>query len=121
MLTTAPHEEPDPSRPGTGMRMRSALEHAFTHAPIGHGSRGHGRSLAARNGAMCRVTGYTRLDVCARSLRDLSDPRDVDIDAPLPGIESRALALLVARCRAKAHCVANSDGDEALARHTILD
>ena len=33
------------------------------------------------NDAMCRITGYTRVEVCARSLRDLSDPRDVDIDA----------------------------------------
>ena len=70
-----------PSRLGNGMRMRSALENAFTHAPIGMALVDMAGRLLRVNDAMCRITGYTRVEVCARSLRDLSDPRDVDIDA----------------------------------------
>jgi diguanylate cyclase (GGDEF)-like protein/PAS domain S-box-containing protein len=70
-----------PSRLGKGMRMRSALESAFTHAPIGMALVDMAGRLLRVNDAMCRITGYARVEVCARSLRDLSDPRDVDIDA----------------------------------------
>ena len=70
-----------PSRLGKGMRMRSAFENAFTHAPIGMALVDMAGRLLRVNDAMCRITGYTRVEVCARSLRDLSDPRDVDIDA----------------------------------------
>jgi diguanylate cyclase (GGDEF)-like protein/PAS domain S-box-containing protein len=61
--------------------MRSALENAFMRAPIGMALVDMAGRLLRVNDAMCRITGYTRVEVCARSLRDLSDPRDVDIDA----------------------------------------
>jgi diguanylate cyclase (GGDEF)-like protein/PAS domain S-box-containing protein len=32
------------------------------------------------NDAMCRITGYTAEQMCALSLRDLSDPHDADVD-----------------------------------------
>ena len=40
-----------------------------------------GRVLRVNN-ALCRITGYTADEVRARSFRDLSDPHDVDVDAP---------------------------------------
>jgi diguanylate cyclase (GGDEF)-like protein/PAS domain S-box-containing protein len=33
------------------------------------------------NDALCRITGYTAEQLCARSLRDLSDSHDVEVDA----------------------------------------
>ena len=80
-MLTAPTMSLTPSRLGKGMRMHSALENAFTHAPIGMALVDMAGRLLRVNDAMCRITGYTRVEVCARSLRDLSDPRDVDIDA----------------------------------------
>jgi diguanylate cyclase (GGDEF)-like protein/PAS domain S-box-containing protein len=61
--------------------MRSAFENAFTHAPIGMALVDMAGRLLRVNDALCRITGYTAAEVCARSFRDLSDPKDVDVDA----------------------------------------
>ena len=62
--------------------MRSAFENAFTHAPIGMALVDMAGRLLRVNDALCRITGYTAEQMCARSFRDLSDPHDVDVDAP---------------------------------------
>jgi len=57
-----------------------AFENAFTHAPIGMALVDlAGRPLRV-NDALCRITGFTSEEVCARAFRDLSDPQDVDDD-----------------------------------------
>jgi diguanylate cyclase (GGDEF)-like protein/PAS domain S-box-containing protein len=61
--------------------MRSAFENAFTHAPIGMALVDVSDRVLRVNDALCRITGYTADQLCARSFRDLSDPHDVDIDA----------------------------------------
>jgi diguanylate cyclase (GGDEF)-like protein/PAS domain S-box-containing protein len=61
--------------------MRSAFENAFTHAPIGMALVDMAGRLLRVNDALCRITGYTAAEACARSFRDLSDPNDVDVDA----------------------------------------
>jgi diguanylate cyclase (GGDEF)-like protein/PAS domain S-box-containing protein len=61
--------------------MRSAFENAFTHAPIGMALVNMSGRLLRVNDALSRITGYTAEEACARSLCDLSDPRDVDVDA----------------------------------------
>jgi len=60
----------------------SAFENAFTHAPIGMALVDMGGRLLRVNDALCRITGYTAEEVCVRPFADLSDPRDVDLDAP---------------------------------------
>ena len=60
--------------------MRSAFENAFTHAPIGMALVDMSDRLLRVNDAMCRITGYTAEQMCALSLRDLSDPHDADVD-----------------------------------------
>ena len=67
---------------GRGAPMRSAFENAFTHAPIGMALVDMAGRLLRVNDALCRITGYTAEQMCARSLRDLSDPHDVDVDTP---------------------------------------
>jgi diguanylate cyclase (GGDEF)-like protein/PAS domain S-box-containing protein len=62
--------------------MRSAFENAFTHAPIGMALVDMAGRLLRANDALCRITGYTAAQICALSFRDLSDPHDVDLDAP---------------------------------------
>jgi diguanylate cyclase (GGDEF)-like protein/PAS domain S-box-containing protein len=62
--------------------MHSAFENAFAHAPIGMALVDMGGRVLRVNDALCRITGYTADEVCARSFRDLSDPHDVDVDAP---------------------------------------
>ena len=62
--------------------MHSAFENAFAHAPIGMALVDMGGRFLRVNNALCRITGYTADEVCARSFRDLSDPHDVDVDAP---------------------------------------
>jgi diguanylate cyclase (GGDEF)-like protein/PAS domain S-box-containing protein len=66
---------------GRGAPMRSAFETAFTHAPIGMALVDLTGRLVRANDALCRITGYTSDQICARSLRDLSNPQDVDVDA----------------------------------------
>src|SRR4029453_16125273 len=61
--------------------MQSTFENAFTHAPIGMALVDMAGRLVRVNDALCRITGYTAEEVCARSFRDLSDPHDVDVDA----------------------------------------
>lgn len=60
--------------------MRSAFENAFTHAPIGMALVDMSDRLLRVNDAMCRITGYTAEQMCAFSLRGLSDPHDADVD-----------------------------------------
>ena len=59
--------------------MRSAFENAFTHAPIGMALVDMSDRLLRVNDAMCRITGYTAEQMCALSLRDMSDPHDADV------------------------------------------
>ena len=61
--------------------MRSAFENAFTHAPIGMALVDMSDRVLRVNDALCRITGYTAEQLCARSFYDLSDPHDVEIDA----------------------------------------
>jgi diguanylate cyclase (GGDEF)-like protein/PAS domain S-box-containing protein len=65
----------------TAIAMRSALETAFTQAPIGMTLVDIAGRLLRVNDALCRITGYTAAQLCARSFHDLSDPHDVDVDA----------------------------------------
>jgi diguanylate cyclase (GGDEF)-like protein/PAS domain S-box-containing protein len=58
-----------------------AFENAFTHAPIGMALVDLAGQVLRVNDAMCRITGFTAAEVGARAFRDLSDPRDVDVDA----------------------------------------
>lgn len=62
--------------------MLSAFENAFTHAPIGMALVDTAGGLLRVNDALCRITGYTAEQVCARPFCDLSDPHDVNVDAP---------------------------------------
>jgi diguanylate cyclase (GGDEF)-like protein/PAS domain S-box-containing protein len=62
--------------------MLSTFENAFTHAPIGMALVDIDDRLLRVNDALCRITGFTAEQACARSFRDLSDPRDADLDAP---------------------------------------
>ena len=61
--------------------MPNAFENAFTHAPIGMALVDMAGRLLRVNDALCRITGYTAQQVCARPFRNLSDPQDVDVDA----------------------------------------
>src|SRR5258708_6651524 len=61
--------------------MRSAFENAFTHAPIGMALVDLAGRMLRVNDALCRITGFTAEAICAASFRDLSDLRDVDVDA----------------------------------------
>jgi diguanylate cyclase (GGDEF)-like protein/PAS domain S-box-containing protein len=61
--------------------MRSAFETAFTHAPIGMALVDVAGQLLRVNDALCRITGYPAKQLCACPFRDLSDPRDAEVDA----------------------------------------
>ncbi len=61
--------------------MLGAFENAFTHAPIGMALVDLAGQVLRVNDALCRITGFTAAEVGARAFRDLSDPRDVDVDA----------------------------------------
>ena len=63
------------------MPVLGAFENAFTHAPIGMALVDLAGQVLRVNDAMCRITGFTAAEVGARAFRDLSDPRDVDVDA----------------------------------------
>ena len=57
------------------------FESAFAHAPIGMALVDmEGRWLQV-NDALCRITGHTRADLMATTLRALTHPEDVDLDA----------------------------------------
>ena len=58
-----------------------AFENAFTHAPIGMALVDPAGRVLRVNDALCRITGFTAEEVCARSFRHLSDPQDVDVDS----------------------------------------
>jgi diguanylate cyclase (GGDEF)-like protein/PAS domain S-box-containing protein len=60
--------------------MRSAFENAFTNAPIGMALVNTDGPLLRVNDALCRLTGHTAEELQKRTLDDLSDPHDVDID-----------------------------------------
>jgi PAS domain S-box-containing protein len=57
------------------------FENAFTHAPIGMALVDPAGRVQRVNDALCRITGFTAEEVCARSFRHLSDPQDVDVDS----------------------------------------
>jgi len=61
--------------------MLSAFENAFAHAPIGMALVDMAGRFLRVNDAFCRITGYTADQVSARSLSELEDPHDVDVDA----------------------------------------
>ena len=61
--------------------MPSPFENAFTHAPIGMALVDLAGRLLRVNDALCRITGYTAVEVYTRSFQDLSDSQDVDADA----------------------------------------
>jgi diguanylate cyclase (GGDEF)-like protein/PAS domain S-box-containing protein len=61
--------------------MLGAFENAFTHAPIGMALVDPAGRVLRVNDALCRITGFTAEEVCARSFRHLSDPQDVDVDS----------------------------------------
>ena len=57
------------------------FETAFAHAPIGMALVDmEGRWLQV-NDALCRITGHTRVELLATTLRKLTHPEDVDLDA----------------------------------------
>lgn len=62
--------------------MRGGFENAFAHAPIGMALVDMAGRLLRVNDALCRITGYTAEQLSVRSFRDLSDPHDIDLDAP---------------------------------------
>jgi diguanylate cyclase (GGDEF)-like protein/PAS domain S-box-containing protein len=59
-----------------------AFETAFAHAPIGMALVDMADRVLRVNDALCRITGHTAEEICARSFRDLVDPHDVELDAP---------------------------------------
>jgi PAS domain S-box-containing protein len=63
-----------------GVLALGAFENAFTHAPIGMALVDLAGRVLRVNHALCRITGFTAEQVCARAFRDLSDPQDVDVD-----------------------------------------
>src|SRR5438876_10434111 len=67
--------------PGRSVPVRTLFETAFTHAPIGMALVDLAGRLLRVNDALCRITGYTAVEVYTRSFRDLSDSHDVDADA----------------------------------------
>ena len=62
--------------------MRSAFENAFTHAPIGMALVDMAGQCCASMTRCVGSPGTRPTQICARSFRDLSDPHDVDVDAP---------------------------------------
>ena len=61
--------------------VHARFQSAFANAPIGMALVDmEGRSLQV-NDALCRITGYTRDELKAASLRALTHPEDVDLDA----------------------------------------
>jgi diguanylate cyclase (GGDEF)-like protein/PAS domain S-box-containing protein len=62
--------------------MCSAVENAFLHAPIGMTLVDMAGRVMRVNDAMCRIIGCTAEEIYARPFRDLSDPRDADVDTP---------------------------------------
>lgn len=62
--------------------MRSVLEGAFNHAPIGMALVDMSGRMLHVNEALCRITGYTNAQIRVRAFSDLSDPQDADIEAP---------------------------------------
>jgi diguanylate cyclase (GGDEF)-like protein/PAS domain S-box-containing protein len=65
---------------GTSVPVLGAIENAFTHAPIGMALVDLAGRVLRVNDALCRITGLTAEEVCARAFRDLSEPQDVDVD-----------------------------------------
>jgi diguanylate cyclase (GGDEF)-like protein/PAS domain S-box-containing protein len=61
--------------------MRSVLEDAFSHAPIGMALVDMSGRMLHVNEALCRITGYSNAQIRVRAFRDLSDPHDADVEA----------------------------------------
>ena len=70
-----------PQTSGVGLSMVHAFEHAFAHAAIGMALVDMDGRFLRVNEALCRITGFTREHLEQRSLRELSHPADVDLDA----------------------------------------
>jgi len=70
-----------PERAAAGVSMVDALEHAFAEAAIGMALVDMDGRFLRVNEALCRITGYSREQLEARSLRGLSHPADADLDA----------------------------------------
>jgi diguanylate cyclase (GGDEF)-like protein/PAS domain S-box-containing protein len=65
----------------TGVSPHGVFQSAFARAPIGMALVDMAGRLLRVNEALCRIIGYTAEQVGTRSFRDLSDPRDADVDA----------------------------------------
>jgi diguanylate cyclase (GGDEF)-like protein/PAS domain S-box-containing protein len=61
--------------------MLSAFESAFTYAPIGMALVDMAGRLLRANDALCRITGYTSVEMRLRAFQDLADPHDVSLDS----------------------------------------
>ena len=70
-----------PQTSAVGLSMVHAFEHAFAHAAIGMALVDMDGRFLRVNEALCRITGFTREHLEQRSLRELSHPADVDLDA----------------------------------------
>ena len=68
--------------PERDVPVRGAFETAFAHAPIGMALVDMADRVLRVNDALCRITGHTAEEICARSFSDLADPHDVELDAP---------------------------------------
>jgi diguanylate cyclase (GGDEF)-like protein/PAS domain S-box-containing protein len=70
-----------PQTAAVGVSMMHAFEHAFAHAAIGMALVDMDGRFLRVNDSLCRITGYPRAQLEARSLRELSHAADVDLDA----------------------------------------
>jgi diguanylate cyclase (GGDEF)-like protein/PAS domain S-box-containing protein len=61
--------------------VHARFESAFAHAPIGMALVDMEGGWLQVNDALCRITGHTRADLMATTLRALTHPEDADLDA----------------------------------------
>ena len=62
---------------------RERFESAFGNAPIGMALIDMAGRWLQVNNALCRITGHSESELLAASLRSLTHPDDLDLDAPL--------------------------------------
>jgi diguanylate cyclase (GGDEF)-like protein/PAS domain S-box-containing protein len=60
--------------------MLNALENAFLHAPIGMALLDVDGTPLLVNQALCRITGFTAVEICAHSFRNLFAPSDLGLE-----------------------------------------